>query len=81
MSVMVIVGYIMIMVVTIIYKSVTENALRPNGYFRNLSMAIFQEWENSNTAGIVTYFTLQIALVIIVFTNCFISQLLIDEVY
>ncbi|KAF3424619.1 hypothetical protein E2986_11704 [Frieseomelitta varia] len=42
-------------------------------------MAIFQEWENSNTAGIVTYFTLQIALVIILFTNCYISQLLIDE--
>lgn len=29
----------------------------------------------------VTYFTLQIALVIVLFTNCYISQLLIDEVY
>ncbi|XP_043517197.1 uncharacterized protein LOC122532471 [Frieseomelitta varia] len=48
-------------------------------YFSNLLMTIFQEWGNSNTTAIVTYFALQITMIIGMFTNCFVGQLLIDE--
>ncbi|KOX73693.1 Odorant receptor 43a [Melipona quadrifasciata] len=45
-----------------------------------LSLITFtDEWENSNTAGLFTYFALQVASVIDLYTNCYVGQLLIDE--
>ncbi|CAD1472387.1 unnamed protein product [Heterotrigona itama] len=42
-------------------------------------MTIFQEWENSNTASVITYLVLQMTTIIDTFTNCYVGQLLIDE--
>ena len=41
----------------------------------------FQEWESNSVTGLVTYFTLQATTTVGTFTNCYIGQLLIDEVY
>lgn len=75
---MCILGYIMIMVETNNCKYVVKDTLWHNGY---LLMIIFQEWEKSNTATLIPYIMLQVTAMIDAFTNCYLGQLFIDEVW